>query len=272
MSSDQLEYELRNIEQTLHAALVRQLRVISLMALLLGVAGFFVGHFVADEQSRVSLSPLERQVADLQEQLSDVTARCRRQEIAHAETLTALNQLEALRKDDAARDATAINALLSDIDQRRAMSLRELEAHVARRVSMRPEVVTAAINRVVDEHMLQLDRALAIVERRLDDGAIASIRAPLPPLDHAAEQRPAAPPRVASSIPGSLSMDEVTSGSNAGVRSQSRYFEPPPPEAPVTVAVPAPVKKGYLFLSRSQPMGLDPVRVSDSDTIPLPPR
>ena len=43
MSSDQLEFELRNIEQTLHAALVRQLRVISLMALLLGVAGFFVG-------------------------------------------------------------------------------------------------------------------------------------------------------------------------------------------------------------------------------------
>ena len=186
MSSDQIESELRSIEHALHAALVRQLRVISLMALLLGVAGFFVGHFVADEQGQASVSPLEQQVHELQEQLAAVTDRCNRdRKRCTAEALVALQQLESLRRDDAARDAAAINSLLSDIEQRRSLSLRELEAHVAGRVSMPPQAVKAAINRFVDEHMLQLDRALAVVERRLDDETIAATRAPLPPLEDA---------------------------------------------------------------------------------------
>jgi len=268
MSSEHLELELRNIEHALHAALVRQLRVISLMALLLGVAGFFVGHFVADEQGRASFSPLERQVAQLQLELADVTDRCLRQESAQAESLAALNQLEALRKDDSARDATAINALLSDIDQRRSLTLRELESHVARRVTMPPEAVTAAINRFVDEHMLQLDRALAIVEHRLDDTAIAATRAPLPPIDDdrtIAASQAIVQPR-APTTPGSLTTTSVAA--NPGAHSETRYFEPPAPPTPVT----APAKRGYLFISRNRPLRPDPVRISESDAIPLPPR
>jgi hypothetical protein len=263
--SEHLELELRNIEHALHAALVRQLRVISLMALLLGVAGFFVGHFVADEQGRAVLSPLEQQVAELQQELADVRDRCRRQETAHAEALVALNQLDALRKDDAARDATAINALLTDISQRRAMTLRDLDAHVAQRVSVPPEAVTAAINRFVDEHMLQLDRALAIVERRLDDQAIAASRAPLPPIEKP-EPVPAPPvmaQRPQTTTPGSLSGMSVVTMTDRPA--DSRYFNQP-------AAAPAPAKKGYLFFSRSQPQKNDPVRVSDSESIPLPPR
>jgi hypothetical protein len=238
------------------------------MALLLGVAGFFVGHFVADEQSRASLSPLERQVTELQKQLAQVTERCQRQEAAHAETLTALNQLEALRKDDASRDATAINALLSDIDQRRSMSLRELESHVAHRVSMPPEAVTAAINRFVDEHMLQLDRALAVVERRLDDQAIAATRAPLPPIEVNSIRQPSnSSPLPATTLPGTLTTTTVASSSDK--HNGSRYFEPP---APTPATTPARAKRGYLIISKNQPQRLDPVRVSESDAIPLPPR
>jgi hypothetical protein len=255
MSSDQIETELRSIEHALHAALVRQLRVISLMALLLGVAGFFVGHFVADEQGRASVSPLEQQIHELQEQLLAVTERCSRQEAMHSDALVALQQLESLRRDESARDAAAINSLLSDIEHRRSLSLRELEAHVARRVSMPPQAVKAAINRFVDEHMLQLDRALAVVERRLDDGTIAATRAPLPPLEDA----PSLPvPRAApATTPGSLSSTTVVATAPAG--REGAYFAPP-------------AKKGYLFFSRNQPQRLDPVRVSESDAIPLPPR
>src|SRR6185295_13169117 len=89
MSSHQLESELRNIEHALHAALVRQLRVISLMAVFLGVAGFFVGHFVAGEERVAAVSPVQQQIADLNEQLAAVTARCARQETAHREALAA---------------------------------------------------------------------------------------------------------------------------------------------------------------------------------------
>jgi len=270
--SEHLELELRNIEHALHAALVRQLRVISLMALLLGVAGFFVGHFVADEQSRAGLSPLEQQVAELQKELADVQGRCRRQETAHAQALVALNQLDALRKDDAARDAAAINALLTDISQRRAMTLRDLDAHVAQRITIPPEAVTGAINRFVDEHMLQLDRALAIVERRMDDRAIAASRAPLPPIDHA--EPVIAPPMVvqmpqATSTPGSLSSPALAS--TAERPADSHYFNQPA-STPAPAPTSAPAKKGYLFFSRSQPQKMDPVRVSDSESIPLPPR
>lgn len=266
--SEHLELELRNIEHALHAALVRQLRVISLMALLLGVAGFFVGHFVADEQGRAGLSPLEQQVAELQNELADVRNRCRRQETAHAEALIALNQLDALRKDDAARDAAAINALLTDISQRRAMTLRDLDAHISQRVSIPPEAVTAAINRFVDEHLLQLDRALAIVERRMDDQAIAASRAPLPPIDH--PEPVIAPPMVvqmpqSSTTPGSLTSTTVASKTDPPA--DSHYFN-----QPSNSPAPAAAKKGYLFFSRGQPQRIDPVRVSDSESIPLPPR
>ena len=252
MSSDQLEVELRSIEHALHAALVRQLRVISMMALLLGVAGFFVGHFVADTQGHATVSPLERRVHELQQQLTAVTDRCNRQETAHAQALASLRQIEALRQEDAQRDATAINGLLSDIEQRRTLTIRDLEAHMASRVSMPPQAVSAAINRFVDEHILQLDRALAIVERRLESESIAATRAPLPPSE-AAE----APRTSPTSTPAALSAAPAVAA--APVEASPAYFRPP-------------VKKGYLFISRNQPQRLDPVRVSDSDTIPLPPR
>ena len=223
-----------------------------MMALLLGVAGFFVGHFVADTQGHASISPLERRVHELQQQLTAVTDRCNRQESTHAQTVATLRQIEAMRNEDAQRDATAINALLSDIEQRRSLTLRELEAHMASRVSMPPQAVSAAINRFVDEHILQLDRALAVVERRLDNAAVAGSRAPLPP-----SETSSTPWTAPASTPASLSPPAVVAAAPVG--SNPAYFRPP-------------TKKGYLFISRNQPQRLDPVRVSESDTIPLPPR
>lgn len=274
MSSDQIESELRSIEHALHAALVRQLRVISLMAVLLGVAGYFVGHFVADEQHRgaaaapavdsSAIDALEGQIAELQAQLhhqvSAVAERCDRQETAHSETLAALHELEALRRDDAARDAAAINALLADIENRRSMSLRELEAHVARRVAIPPEAVTAAINRFVDGHVLQLDRALSVVERRLSDKAIAETRAPAPPTESFTtgnSPTSSTPATLSNPAPATLAPPRVAA--TPQVARNSSFFAPPQ-------------RKPLLFLSPKQPKRLDPVRISESDEIPLPPR
>lgn len=252
MSSELIESELRNIEHALHAALVRQLRVISLMALLLGVAGFFVGHFVADEQARQSVTPLEAQLHDLQRQLADVTARSARQEALHQQTVAALHRLESQRREEAERDAATLHALLNDIDRRRAASLQELEAYAARRSMVPPQVVAAAINRFVDEHVLQVDRALATAERRLEATAVAAIRGPA----------------QASSLPGTLA--DRSGAENRAVRQSAAaeralanrpaaYFDPPP-------------RHGLLFLTPTRSGRPDPVRISESEPIPLPPR
>ena len=42
----------RRVERIVHEALGRQLRTTSLLALLLGILGFFAGHFVAASYSR----------------------------------------------------------------------------------------------------------------------------------------------------------------------------------------------------------------------------
>ena len=105
--------------------------VISLMALLLGVAGFFVGHFVADEQGRASVSPLEQQIHELQEQLVAVTERCSRQEAMHSEALVPLQHLESLRRGDESprrRRHQLRCSATSNIAGR--CTLRELETHV----------------------------------------------------------------------------------------------------------------------------------------------
>lgn len=265
MSTDQIESELRSIEHALHAALVRQLRVISLMAVLLGVAGYFVGHFVAEEQSRSDVAPLTAQIEELQQQLHErvaaVAERCDRQETAYTNTLSALHQLEILRRDEAARDAAAINALLTDIENRRSMSVRELESYVTSRVTMPPEAVTAAINRFVDEHTLQLDRVLSVLEHRLNDETIARTRAPSPPNESPAITT--APPR---STPPTLSNPVPAPPAPPKVAAATRepqggaYFAPPE-------------RKPLLFFNpRQAPQRLDPVRISESEEIPLPPR
>jgi hypothetical protein len=70
-----------------------------------------------------------------------------------------------------------------------------------------------------------------------------------------------------TTTPGSLSNTTVASKIDAPA--DSHYFNQP---ASTPAPAPAPAKKGYLFFSRSQPQKMDPVRVSDSESIPLPPR
>jgi hypothetical protein len=167
-----------------------------------------------------------------------------------------MQELETLRHDEAARDGAAIRALLSDINQRRSLSLRELESHMSGRGSAPPEVVASVINRFVDEHMLQLDRALAVVEGRLGAVESAVARAPAPPIENR-DPAPAAPARQSATLPGNLS--------NLTAASQ-------PSASPPATQLAARPRKGFLFFSRTQPQRLDPVRISESDEIPLPPR
>ncbi|MFO1093483.1 MAG: hypothetical protein U0992_09245 [Planctomycetaceae bacterium] len=111
--------------------------------------------------------------------------------------------------------------------------------------------------------MLQLDRALAIVEHRLDADGVATARAPLPPIE-----RPVPTPAETSSrpttTPGGLTTT-TTANAPPAERHTGAYFAPP-------ATAPTPSRKGFLFISKNQPQRLDPVRISESDEIPLPPR
>jgi hypothetical protein len=264
------ETQERKIERIVHEALGRQLRSMSLLALLLGVLGFFVGHFVAASYSRQVNERLEVRLAALQGQIGVLTDRCNRMEDQHAETLTSILQIEQLHLEAAQHDASALRTLIVGIDAQRAASIQQLDTYITRRLYVPPAVVTAAMNRLVDDQLLRMERVLANVESRLPAEALA--------IDSAADAHPgaiaAAPPppveiddEVISSRPRQIPANAPTRGpltvtqpADDGVDDSAEYFQQPP-------------RRGFLFISRSQPgERLDSTQVSESDAIPLPPR
>jgi hypothetical protein len=262
------ESQERKIERIVHEALGRQLRSMSLLALLLGVLGFFVGHFVAASYSRQANERLEFRLAELQGQIGVLTDRCNRMEDQHAETLTSILQIEQLHLEAARHDASALRTLIVGIDAQRAASIRELDTYITRRLYVPPAVVTAAMNRLVDDQLLRMERVLANVESRLPAEALAmssdadvrtgTIAAAPPPPVETIEDVISRPLRVPAPAPTPA---PVTSTQPEQVRpdGSSEYFAQPRP-------------RGFLFISRSQPDRLDSTQISESDAIPLPPR
>lgn len=258
----------RRVERIVHEALGRQLRTTSLLALLLGIVAFFAGHFVAASYSRQNNERLETRLAELQGQIGVLTDRCNRMDGQHAQTATNLLDVEKLRQDEAKRDVAALRSMMESIDQRRTASIQELDTYVTRRLYVPPQVVTAAMNRLVDDQLLQMNRVLVTVERRLP-------HTPEPQSTVAAADREwfAAPPppvesETADAQPDLNSGTEETATEIAAAP-QSEPSAPQPAEAGLFAPPP---RKGFLFISRSQPDRLDPTRVSESGAIPLPPR
>lgn len=267
MTTQGVETDDLRIERIVHAALGRQLRSVSLLALLLGVLGFFVGHFVAASYSRQVNERLEARLAEMQEQIGALTERCNRIDDQHAETLTAVLQIEQLHQEAAVHDAATLRELIVGIDDERAESIRELDTYVTRRLHVPPAVVTAAMNRLVDNQLLRMNRVLSGIESRVPGGGIvemptpderpAVVPAPPPPPEESENRTPS--PSTAPRQP-SLPDPSLTAGT-APTRSAGadEFFAQPPP-------------RGFLFISRSQPEKLDSTQVSESEAIPLPPR
>jgi hypothetical protein len=261
------ETDQQKIERIVHEALGRQLRSMSLLALLLGVLGFFVGHFVAASYSRQVNERLEVRLAELQGQIGVLTDRCNRMEDQHAETLTSVLQIEQLHLEAARHDASALRTLIVGIDAQRAASIQQLDTYITRRLYVPPAVVTAAMNRLVDDQLLQMERVLATVEARLPaevtamnsaDGRGDVTPAPPPPLENEDDFMASAPapqriPTPAAAPPSSAAAERAVADSSA------EFFAQPP-------------RRGFLFISRSQPDRPDSTQVSESDAIPLPPR
>lgn len=258
----------RRVERIVHEALGRQLRTTSLLALLLGILGFFAGHFVAASYSRQNNERLEARLAELQGQIGVLTDRCNRMDGQHAETATNLLDVERLRQDEAERDVAALRSMMDSIDQRRTASIRELDTYVTRRLYVSPQVVTAAMNRLVDDQLLQINRVLATVERRLPDSertqsTVAAadrewIAAPPPPVESTTANSPSNLD-LETEDPEAAVVDAPQGDPSATQSTETGLFAPPP-------------RKGFLFISRSQPDRIDPTRVSESGAIPLPPR
>ncbi len=256
----------RRIERIVHEALGRQLRTMSLLALLLGVLGFFAGHFVAASYSRQNNERLEARLAEVQGQIGVLTDRCNRMDRQHAQVATNLLDVERLRQNEVQRDIAALRSIMDSIDERRTASLRDLDTYVTRRLYVPPQAVTAAMNRLVDDQLLQMDRVLANVERRLPD----AVR-PTPPAQTANQEWTAAPPPPVE--PDAVGSADMTG--RGPVPEQAIVVRQPDvaetPEAETQLFAPPP-RKGFLFISRSQPERLDATRVSESGAIPLPPR
>lgn len=258
----------RRVERIVHEALGRQLRTTSLLALLLGILGFFAGHFVAASYSRQNNERLEARLAELQGQIGVLTDRCNRMDGQHAQTATNLLDVERLRQDEAERDVAALRSMMDSIDQRRTASIRELDTYVTRRLYVSPQVVTAAMNRLVDDQLLQMNRVLASVERRLPHAGQAQSTVAAADREWIA----APPPPVESeTVDTSLDLDPKTVNAEAAVAAAPQA-EPSATQSEDAALFAPPPRKGFLFISRSQPDRLDRTRVSESGAIPLPPR
>jgi hypothetical protein len=264
------ETQERKIERIVHEALGRQLRSMSLLALLLAVLGFFVGHFVAASYSRQVNERLEARLGELQGQIGSLTERCNRMDDQHAQTLTSILQIEQLHQEAAQHDAASLRALIAGMDAQRAASIQELDTYITRRLYVPPPVVTAAMNRMVDEQLLRMDRMLASVESRLpaENAAPGSglndsrepIPAPPPPAEAIGDVAVSLPVRERTDSPASQPAPRTTAErADAGDGAAAEYFAQPP-------------RRGFLFISRSQPDRLDSTQISESEAIPLPPR
>lgn len=261
MTTQSVETSEKQIERIVHEALGRQLRSMSLLALLLGVLGFFVGHFVAASYSRQVNERLETRLGELQGQIGVLTDRCNRMDDRHADTLTSILQIEQLHLEAARHDAAALRTLIVGIDTQRAASLQQLDTYITRRLYVPPAVVTAAMNRLVDDQLLRMERVLATVESRLPAELLAmdtgddrgAAPAPPPPLEDEGE--------FIVSVPAS---EQIATTPSAGAdtaddAAAAEFFAQPP-------------RRGFLFISRSQPEKLDSTQISESESIPLPPR
>lgn len=281
----------REVQDIVHAALGRQLRLAMVACVLLMVAGFVLGHYVADAQARAASERLEGRVSAVVAQMNRLQHEAAAGQRAALDRLAAI---ERLRSEEAARDREALRLIVADAELKRSACLADLEPFVKRRLSVPTAQVIAVVNEFVDRQAGQTRHLLSIAERRAGNAELPSgaprradtIEAPPPlppPLDGttgggraAAEPNylpfgfrgdassPAlGPPGAAagsSRIPGGTMLFDAPGGAMFDAPGNSaRRFAPQ-------------AQSGYLFFSRSQPRRLNDLRLADPDLPPLPPR
>ena len=263
-----LETSEQQLEQILHAALGRQLRVMVLLGCVLTVGGFVLGHFVAAVQARSVSERLETRISDLQRQVTHLDARCDRQETETQRTLSALADVQRMRQAEARQDREALAALIDDVRRRAGESLKQVEPYVSRRLYLPPQQVKQLVNRFVDEQVRQMSQLLEIHDRRVTPAAgIADRRAASPPA------QPRTVPGGQAAVPmAEAPVNATVPGTQSVTVSPTITEEAPAPASAAPSYVSPPPRRGYLYFSPSQPRRLDPDRISESDAIPLPPR
>ncbi len=213
----------REVQDIVHEALGRQLRLAMVAGVLMIVVGFVLGHYVAAAHSRVASDRLEQRMDELIAHVGALQRQSLEQQAAQRTTLETLAALERLRRDQAARDREALQVIIAGAVERRTACLRELEPFAKRRLMVPTPQVVAVVNEFVDRQVGQVQQLLAVVERRVDDAAVDSGAAP----------HPAPPP---PSEPFNVSLDR-------GTRDAAEPCPAPPPPATahgVCLPLPAP--------------------------------
>jgi hypothetical protein len=263
----------RDVQDIVHEALGRQLRLAMVACVMMIVVGFVLGHYVAAAHSRVAGDRLEQRLDELIAHVGALQRQSLEQQAAQRTTLETLASLEQLRRDQAARDREALRLIIAGAQDRRTACLRELEPFAKRRLMVPTPQVVAVVNEFVDRQVGQVQQLLAVVECRVDDAAVESAPAPRPappppsePLNVSLNGGMCAPaePCSAAPPPGKLAvLPDVTLG--LGACDAAASDDSPARFAPAQ-------KAGYLYFCPTQPRRLDEVRVADPEVIPLPPR
>lgn len=265
--------ERETVERIVHEALGRQLKVTVFLALVLGVFGFLMGHFVAASQSRETADRFREEIAALQSQITLLADRATEQEQQQTRLTMAVTDIEVLRREEAERSQTALETLAAVIEVRRQQWLRDLERYSGGRRYVPPEMVAAAVNRYVDEQLTVLSRVLDAT----GEGVVAAPAPPVEPMRGGMDLLTGGPPLESTDVVGltvegpapepavakgpSASGPELPARPDASTREGSdpeEYFAPPR-------------RKGFLFYSPSQPREIEAVGASEPAAIPLPP-
>jgi hypothetical protein len=286
----------RDIERIAHEALGRQLRLMVGMSALLLVLGFVVGQFTGaslarrnTERLQAHLDQVQRKLATLEQQIADGRD-------AHAELEAAFIRVEQRRRSEIEIDRAALEVMIGNVEAAGTAARADLDAYNAERRTVPADQVRGLVDRFVSEQAHSLQRLLASTTRRLEISeptkpaappASTPQPAPAPPVEPLTDEKHSA------NATNNASPSQITEGdgpsAEATVVEADRINTDPPacrPRDPAFAEARAtstttvreqpyltpPRRRGYLFFSPTQPRRMDPARVSESETVPLPPR
>lgn len=206
-----------SVEDLVHSALGRQLRVTCLLGLLFLGVGFVMGHMVAAQHAR-DLGEHWSQRADqltdqvnkvetkLQSELIEVRQLAASQQALVNELTAKLAQHDVQVLDETRRLAKATEELrrslvarcIAETQQEKARMLRELQPYVDRRMTLKASEVTEAVNRLVDSqisHLKSLAQAEPQQETRLQVmSSLETVPAATPAIAPVSAESGACPP------------------------------------------------------------------------------
>lgn len=279
------------------------MRLLTGLSALLLTLGFVVGQFTGASLARRNTERLQAQLDQVERTLAAVEGRLDEQREEQALFESALVRIENQRRRELELDRATLETMIGSADTARTAVHGDLDDFDADRRAVTTVQVRRMIDRFVGEQTLSMQHLLTSQSRRLglpdqvkrpasspasdlpedtdgvaarDENSGRAAEATLPPANEETIPEESVPeePSVVEMIP-SAPAPPAPAPAPAACRPKNAITAE---SATVTVAseperyLTPPRRHGLLFISPSQPRRMDPTRISDSDSIPLPPR